>query len=114
MAEVRLRVELEKFKAQIARLKQRMFPEVPTVRKDFSLIFFVPKWSGAETSVPLEEFLSSIYRASRIGHWDEADRLQVAILRLADPAKAFYIPYVHSSTLKKRNSRSSRTRSRMI
>ena len=43
MAEVRLRVELEKFKAQIARLKQRMFPEVPTVRKDFSLIFFVPK-----------------------------------------------------------------------
>ena len=26
---------------------------------------------------------------SKIGHWDEADRLQVAILRLADPAKSF-------------------------
>jgi len=114
MAEIRLRVELEKFKAEIARLKQRTFPDVPTGRKDFSLIFFVPKWSGAETSVPLEEFLFSIDRESRIGHWDEADRLQVAILRLADPAKAFYITYVQSSTLKTRHGRSTRTRSRMI
>ena len=114
MAEVRLRVELEKFKVEIARLKQRMFPDVPTIRKDFSLIFFLPKWSGAETSVSLEEFLSSIDRASRIGHWDEADRLQVAVLRLADPAKAFYITCVQSSTLKTRHGRSSRTHSRMI
>jgi len=114
MAEVRLRVELEKFKAVLARLKQRTFPDVPTLRKDFSLIFFVPKWSGAETSVPLEEFLSSIDRASRIGHRDESDRLQVAILRLADPAKAFYITFVQSSTLKTRHGRSSKTRSRMI
>jgi len=114
MAEVRLRVELEKFKAEIARLKQRTFPDVPTLRKDLSLIFFVPKRSGAETSVPPEEFLSSIDRASRIGHWDKADRLQVAILRLADPAKAFYITYVKSSTPKTRHGRSSKTRSRMI
>ena len=114
MAEVRLRVEPENFKAEIARLKQRMSPDVPTVRKDFSLIFFVPKCSGAETSVQLEEFLSSIDRASRIGHWHEADRRQVAILRLADPAKAFCITYVQSSTLKTRHGRSSRTRSRMI
>ena len=91
-----------------------MFPDVPTVRIDFSLIFFVPKCSGAETSVPLGEFLSSIDTASRIGHWDGADSLQVAILRLADPAKAFYTTYVQSFTLKTRHGRSSRTRSRTI
>ena len=45
---------------------------------------------------------------------DEADRLQVAVLRLADPAKAFYITHVHSCTLKTRHGRSSRRRSRMI
>ena len=39
MAEVRLRVELEKFKAETARLKERMFLDVPTLRKHFSHIF---------------------------------------------------------------------------
>jgi len=38
MAEVRLRAELEKFKAEIVRLKQRMSLDVPTVHKDISLI----------------------------------------------------------------------------
>ena len=90
MAEVRLRAELEESNAELARLRQRMSLDVPTVHKDSSLISLIPKWSGAETSVSLEEFLSSIERASTIGRWDESDRLQVAILRLADPAKTFY------------------------
>ena len=40
--------------------------------------------------MPLDEFLPCIERASTIGSWDEADRFQVAILRLDDPAKKFY------------------------
>jgi hypothetical protein len=63
---------------------------IPTVLKDLSLISLVPKWSGAETAAPLQEFLDSIERAVRIGRWDGADCLQVAILRLQDQAKAFY------------------------
>jgi len=63
MVEVRLRVELEKFKAEITSLKQRMFTNLPTVRKEFSLVFFARKWSGAEKSRPLQEFLFSIERS---------------------------------------------------
>ena len=49
-------MDLEEFKAEMARLKQRISPDVPTVHKDLSLISLVPKWSGAENSVPLDEF----------------------------------------------------------
>jgi hypothetical protein len=63
---------------------------MPTVHKDLSLISLIPKWSGAETATPLEEFLSSIEGAARIGWWDDMVRLQVAVLWLLDPAKAFY------------------------
>ena len=96
MAETKLRTNLEVASAEISGLKQRVSPDVPAaptapaVHKDLSLISLVPKWSGAENSVPLEEFLSCIERASKIGRWDETDLLQVAILRLADPAKTFY------------------------
>jgi len=62
---------------------------MPTVKKDLSLISFVPKWSGAETAAPLEEFLSSNEGAARIGLWDGTDCLQVASLRLLGPAKTF-------------------------
>jgi len=60
MAEIRVRAELEESKAEIARFKQRMSPDAPTIRKDLSLISLVPKWSGAETSVPLEDTLTLI------------------------------------------------------
>ena len=46
MAEVRLRAELEKFKAEIDRLKQRKSLDIPTVRKDISLISLVLYLSG--------------------------------------------------------------------
>jgi len=64
MAETKLRTNLEAASAQISGLKQRVSPDVsaaataPAVHKDLSLISLVPKWSGAENSVPLEEFLS--------------------------------------------------------
>jgi len=89
MADLRLRAEIEESKSELARLRQRMSLDVPTVHKDFSLISLISKWSGAETSVSLEEFLSSIERAS-IGRLDVSDRFQVAMRRLADPAKTFY------------------------
>ena len=56
MAEVRLRTELEESKAEIQRLNARLSTGVPTLHKELSLISMVPKWSGAESEVPLEEF----------------------------------------------------------
>jgi hypothetical protein len=59
------REELAESKAEIARLKDRLSMAMPTVHKDLSLISLVPKWSGAETAAPLEEFLDSIETAAK-------------------------------------------------
>jgi len=60
MAEAELRAELAKTKAELQRLKERISLGPPTVHKDLSLISLIPKWSGSETGIPLQEFLSSI------------------------------------------------------
>jgi len=86
----RLHLELEESKAEITRLRDHLSMAMPTAHKDLSLISLVPKWSGAESAALLEEFLGSIEGAARIGRWDDTDCLQVAILRLLDPAKAYY------------------------
>ena len=54
------------------------------------LISLVPKWSGLESGVPLEEFFDSIESSAQIGRWDEIDKLRIATLRLTDAAKMFY------------------------
>jgi len=63
----RLRIELEESKIEITRLKDRSSMATPTIHKDLSLISLIPKWSGAEAAVPLEEFLSSIEGAAKMG-----------------------------------------------
>jgi len=37
------------------------------VHKDLSLISLVPKWSGGEKAIPLDEFLASIHMAALLG-----------------------------------------------
>ena len=99
MAEYRqLQQELAESKAEILRLKEQMSLGTPTVPKDMSLISLIPKWSGSETAVPLEEFFSSLEGAARIGRWQESDKLQVAILKLTDSARLFYsgCPELHT------------------
>ena len=58
--------------------------------KDSSLVSLVPKWSGSESGIPLEEFLSCIEGAAQVGLSGDLDRLIVATLRLTDGAKQFY------------------------
>jgi len=41
-------------------------------------------------ATPLEEFLESINRAALLGKWQDTDCINIAVLRLADPVKAFY------------------------
>jgi len=57
MAEAQLRAELAENKAEWQRLKERISVGTPMIHKDMSLISLIPKWSGSETGIPLEEFV---------------------------------------------------------
>jgi len=88
-SEARLKLELSEAQNKIRRLKDRLATAPPTVHRDLSLISLVPKWSGSESAISLEECFSSIEGSARIGHWAEADCLQVAILKLVENARTF-------------------------
>jgi hypothetical protein len=90
MAEARIFAELQETKAELQRLKERVFSGTPTAHKDLSLVALVPKWSGSESGTSLEEFISSIEGAAQVGLWGDSDRLIVAALRLSEGAKQFY------------------------
>ena len=90
MAEAQLLAELAETKAELERLKEPIPVGKPTVHKDLSLIALIPKWSGSETGVPLEEFLSNIESSARMGLWEDANKLENAILWLSDVAEQFY------------------------
>jgi len=89
-SEARLKLELSKAQVEIQRLRDQLATTPPTAHKDLSLIPLVPKWSGMESAVSLEEFFSSIEGSARIGHWLETDCLQVAVLGLVDNVRTFY------------------------
>jgi len=90
MADARLQAELAEAKLEVQRLKDRMTVGIPTVHKVLSLITLVPKWTGTEAAVTLEVFISSIESSARIGRWEEADKVEIALLKLAASAKTFY------------------------
>ena len=90
MTDARFQAELSETKSEVQRLKQRMSLGAPTVHKDLSLISLVPKWSGLDSAVTLEEFFTSIEASAKIGCWELNDQLQIAALRLTDPAKIIY------------------------
>jgi len=69
--EARLKLELNKAQIENQRLRERLSTTPPTVHKDFSLVSRVPKWSGTESAIALEEILPSSEGSARIGHWWE-------------------------------------------
>jgi hypothetical protein len=90
MAEARLHTELMESKSEIQRLRQRLSTAMPTAHKDLSLISLVPKWSGLETAVPLEEFFSSIEGSAQMCRWEESDKIKIAVLKSTGATKSFY------------------------
>jgi hypothetical protein len=90
MAEAHLQAELAEAKSEIRRLTERMSVGALTVHKDLSLVTLVPKWSGSDSTSSLEEFFSSIESAGRIGRWQDADKVEIALLKLTGPARVFY------------------------
>jgi hypothetical protein len=70
MAESRLQAlqaELDETRAELQRMRERSSVGALVVHKDLSIISLVPKWSGSETGIPLEVFISSIEGASLVG-----------------------------------------------
>ena len=90
IAEERLKDELEEAKAEVQRLKDIMTVGTPMLRKDLFLITLVPKWTGSDSVVTLEEFISIIESSARLGRWEEKDQVEIAVLKLAGSAKNFY------------------------
>ena len=91
MSQERLQAELLEAKKEIERLKERALKSsTQTVNKDLSLISVIPKWSGCDDTVTIEEFLESIKAAAKIGRWNENDRREVEVLSLTGSAKLFY------------------------
>ena len=58
--------------------------------KDLSLVSLVPKWSGSNTALPIQEFFKIVEGSAKIGNWSEADQIQVCALKLTESASAFY------------------------
>jgi len=101
MAEAQLLAELEESKAEIQRLKESLSGGTPTVHKDLSSVSLIPKWSGLDSGVPIEEFLTSIEGVSYIGKWEESDQIRIAVLKLSDAARLFYngCPELHEKNV---------------
>jgi hypothetical protein len=91
MTDVRLQTELRETKAELQRLKDRITAGTQAIHKDLSLIALIPKFSGLETGISLEEFLSAIENTANLGLWNDMDKFQIATLRLADTARQFYV-----------------------
>jgi hypothetical protein len=91
MTDTQLQIELAEARREIQRLRERLSVGAPTVHKELSLVSLVPKFSDSESEVPLEEFISTIESSARMGNWNEADKIEVATLRLAGAAKIFYV-----------------------
>jgi hypothetical protein len=62
----------------------------PSATKDLSLVSLIPKRAGNEKAIPLHEFFETIEGSARLGNWSDTDKIQVAVLKLTDAARAFY------------------------
>ena len=90
MSEARILSELTETKSELQGVKEHMSIGTPTVHKDLSLISLVPKWSGLDSGVTLEEFFASIEISAKLGRWQENDQREIAVMRLSGTAKLFY------------------------
>ena len=82
--------DLHETRAEIQRLRDRLSIGTPTIHKDLSLISLIPKWSGSESAVPLEEFMCSMEGATKLGNWQYSDHVRIGALKLTDLARSYY------------------------
>ena len=87
MTDTRLQAELWEAKAEVQRLRERVLLGAPTIHKDLYLVVLVPRWSGQESTVALEEFFASIEGSARIGRWKDLGRIEISTLKLRGRAR---------------------------
>jgi hypothetical protein len=51
---------VENLQAEVRNLRAHVSSSKPTTAKDLSLVSLLPKWSGTEKSVSVEEFFESV------------------------------------------------------
>jgi len=56
----RLQEELAQTRSELQQLKERMETGAVTVHKDLSLASLIPKWSGSDSTISLEEFFLAL------------------------------------------------------
>ena len=56
----RLQEELAQTSLELQQLKARMETGAVTVHKDLSLVSLIPKWSGSDLTISLEEFFLAL------------------------------------------------------
>jgi len=62
----------------------------PPVSKDLSLVTLVPKWSGTDKAVPLNDFFEILESTARVGNWPQEDLIRIATMKLTDVARVLY------------------------
>jgi len=73
MADSHLQAELMQTKLELQQLKERRVIGAATVHKNLSLVSLIPKWSGSDSSVTLEEFFASIVSFAKTVNWQDTD-----------------------------------------
>jgi hypothetical protein len=58
--------------------------------KYLALATVIPKWSGAETALPLIKFFDAKEGSTRIGNLTDADKIQVCALKPNETARVYY------------------------
>jgi len=81
---------VESLQTEIKTLREQVNSGRPTVPNDLSLICLIPKWSGTETSISVDEYFELVESTAKIGNWSDSDRKQITVLKLTDVARAFY------------------------
>jgi hypothetical protein len=92
---------VESLQAEVRSLRAQVSSSRPTTAKDLSLVSLIPKWSGTEKSVSVEEFFESVESSAKIGCWSDQDKIQISILKISEVAKAFYSssPELHNADI---------------
>jgi hypothetical protein len=81
--------QMERLQQQLQNLQAQLQSRQPAT-KDLYLVSLIPKWAGNEKAVPLQEFFNAVEGSARVGNWSDADKIQVAVLKLTESARAFY------------------------
>jgi hypothetical protein len=92
---------VEILQAEVRNLRAQVSSSRPTTAKELSLVSLLPKWSGTEKSVSVEDFFESVESSSRIDCWSDSDKIQISILKISEFVEAFYssIPELHNANI---------------